>query len=319
MNAPLPESPLVELVRRVRAPSLPALVVAHRGDSQNAPENTLAAFQAAIAAGAPVIELDVRQAATGELVVIHDEKVDRTTDGQGEVARLPLAALRELSAGAWFAPEFAGERLPTLDETLDLCRGRAVPLIELKLKVRHAPEACERIAAALSRHGVEDQAAVICKELKQVELLHRLSPRTSLSYLTFTKGQALAASRIPGVGGVDIYWKSLSLALVRALREARTFITPWTVNRARDMERLLELGVEAIITDCPVLLADRIEGFEFARADELAERFLRGELGDVDLEQELEGDAPAEVSARYSSDSDVDLELEWPEEPPALD
>jgi glycerophosphoryl diester phosphodiesterase len=311
----IPPSPLLEIAARVRPWVLPVLVVAHRGDSQNAPENTLAAFEAAIAAGAHSIELDIRQAASGELLVIHDERVDRTSDGQGEVAKLSLEAIREFSAGAWFSEDFAGERIPTLDETLDLCRGRAIPMIEIKSKVRHAPDLGERLGATLARHGLEDQVVVIVKELDRVEQLRGCSPKTALSYLTFTKGQALAASKIPGVSGVDLYWKSLSLKLVRSLHEARTFITPWTVNKARDMERLLELGVESIITDCPVTLADRIESFEFARTAELAERFRRGEDVDLERDEALEGDAPETVSARFASDSEVDIDFEWPEDP----
>ena len=91
---------------------------AHRGASASAPENTLAAFRAAEAAGAAGIELDVHLSADGVPVVIHDETVDRTTDGHGPVAALTLCRLRQLDAGRWFAPAFAGEALPTLEEIL---------------------------------------------------------------------------------------------------------------------------------------------------------------------------------------------------------
>jgi len=307
----LPPSPLLELVARVREPELPVVVIGHRGDSQNAPENTLAAFEAAIQAGAPSIELDLQRCASGELVVIHDEKVDRTTDGSGEVTKLSLGALRELSAGAWFSPDFADERIPTLDETLDLCRGRAVPILELKVKMKHGAEVGEQLAEALRRHGVADQVSVVVKEKARVDQLQSLVPETPLCYLTLTKGQAVAAARIPGVSGVDPYWRTLSLKLVRTLREQRCFMTPWTVNKAKDMDRLLELGVESVITDSPTTLADQIEGFEFARAEELAERFLRGEAVDVDLERRDD----EEPSHPYESDSEHDLEVVWLEDP----
>jgi glycerophosphoryl diester phosphodiesterase len=283
----LPESPLLQLVRRAREPALPVLVVAHRGDSQNAPENTLAAFQLAAEQGADLLELDVHQTADGDVVVIHDDKLDRTTDGTGEVHRLRTAEVRAVSAGAWFSPRFAAERVPLLDEVLDLCRrARVVPMIEIKAKRRRTQDCGQRVVQALARHGLLERAVVICREVGRVEEVRAASPATPVATITFTKRQARGAMKVPGVHGVDCYWKSLSLGLVAQLRQGAFFLTPWTVNRARDMERLFLLGCEAIITDSPVLLRDRIEGFEFARARDLLARWRRdGE--DVDLEAEL--------------------------------
>ena len=94
----------------------------------------------------------------------HDDKVDRTTNGSGEVARLATGAIRELDAGSWFSDAHAGERVPLLDETLELLRGRAVPLIEIKAKRRKAPDAGKRVVAALARAGMLDAAVVICRD-----------------------------------------------------------------------------------------------------------------------------------------------------------
>ncbi|MCO5169660.1 MAG: hypothetical protein M9894_25255 [Planctomycetes bacterium] len=311
----LPESPLVQLVRRVREPALPVLVVAHRGDSQNAPENTLAAFGLAIEQQADLVELDVHQTADGDVVVLHDERVDRTTDGEGEVHRLRTADLRALSAGAWFAPRFAAERVPLLDEVLDLCRRRGVvPMIEIKSKWKRSQDCGRRVVQALARHGLLERAVVICRELQRVEEVHAASPVTPVATITFTKRQARGAMRVAGVRGVDCYWKSLSLGLVAQLRQGQFFLTPWTVNRARDMERLFLLGCEAIITDSPVTLRDRIEGFEFARTREKLDRWRRdGE--DLDLERDpelaLEPDPSPEDLAReeVSKDSSPDILL----------
>lgn len=242
-----------------------------------------------------MVEFDIRQAASGELVVIHDERVDRTTDGQGEVSKLDLEAMREFSAGAWFAPEFASERIPTLDEVLDLCvKGRCVPMVEIKGKTKAQPDVAERVAQALAKHGISEASIVIPKDPQRAAQLQEHTPQTPLCYLSLTKGQARSAMKIPGVFGADIYWKSLSLGLVQELRSDNRFLTPWTVNRGRDMDRILELGVVAMITDCPVTLLDRIEGFEFSRSASLVEAFARGEQEDVDFEIEvaLEDDEP---------------------------
>lgn len=299
-----PPSPLLEMIRRVRPPAFPVAVIGHRGDSQNAPENTLAAFSMALDQDADMVEFDVHESADGDVVVIHDDKVDRTTEGHGEIHKLRTGALRELSAGAWFAARYADERIPLLDEVLDLCRGRAVPLIEVKVKRRRAPRIGLKIVDALLRHGMQESAVVICKELDRVREIHDASPTTPLSYLTLTKRQALSAARVRGVRGVDCYWKSLSLSLIAQLRQASVFLTPWTVNRPRDMDRLLLLGCESIITDSPVLLRDRIEGFEFARTQDLLERFR---TGNVDLDLELEEDEEDDDVDELSAGSEIDL------------
>lgn len=296
-------SPLRDLVSRVQEPALPVLVCAHRGDSQNAPENTLAAFQRARDARADLIELDVHVSADGDVMVIHDDKVDRTTDGRGEVARMRTAELRELSAGSWFADRYACERIPLLDEVLDLCRGHLVPMIEIKVKRRRSPDAGLRVVEALRRHGMEERAVVICREQARVQEVFEASPATPVSTLTITKRQARTAARTPGVRGVDCYWKSLSHGLVQELRAAGLFLTPWTVNRPRDWERLALIGCEAIITDCPVLLRDRLEQMELTRS---ASELPAGEELDLELEPG-DGLSPEELLRRSASESDPEL------------
>lgn len=306
---PLPESPLLRVVRRVREPHFPVLVVAHRGDSQNAPENTLAAFELAAERGAELFELDVHVTADGDVVVIHDDKLDRTTEGRGEVHRLRTPAVREPSAGAWFGRRFAKERVPLLDEVLDLCRARrVVPMIEIKSKPKRSPDAGRRVVAALDRHGLLERAVVIVRDKRRLEEVSAASPATPLCTLTFTKRQARASLGAPRLAGVDCYWKSLSLALVAELRRGARFLTPWTVNRAADMERLLLLGCEAIISDSPVLLRDRIEDFEFDRARDLQARLDRGEDLDLETDPAAVGPTPDEVAREaVSNESSYDL------------
>jgi glycerophosphoryl diester phosphodiesterase len=300
----------MDVVARVRPPQLPVLVVGHRGDSQNAPENTLAAFALALEHGADLVEFDVHLTQDGDVAVIHDDKLDRTTEGTGEIARTPTAALADVSAGAWFDPRYTSERVPLLDEVLDLLKGRAVPMIEIKVKRKRSPDAGERVAQALARHGMQEQAVVICREPSRVAEVHAASPQTPLSYLTITKRQARGAVRLDGVRGIDCYWKSLSLSLVESMRQANAFITPWTVNRVRDMQRLFLLGLESVITDCPLTLRDQIEGFEFTRTQDLLDRFRSGNL-DLDLElEELDAEDPELMAAAEEDPSGEILALD---------
>jgi glycerophosphoryl diester phosphodiesterase len=303
-----PESRLFSIVRRVKPTGLSALVAAHRGASQDAPENTLAAFALALEAGADMVEFDVHVTSDGEIVVIHDEKLDRTTDGTGEVYRTPLAALRELDAGSWFSAAYKGERVPTLDETLALMKGKAVPLIEVKVKRKRSADAGKRIVAALSRHGMLEEAVVICREAERAREVREASKATPVSYLTYTKRQARGAARLDFVDGLDIYWKSISLRLISDLRaRGGFFLTPWTVNRRSAQETLLAMGVETLITDCPGALRDLIERFEFSRAEDLLQRF-RKTGQDVDLEEAAGGQSPDDLASEMGTASEVDIE-----------
>ena len=107
-------------------------VIAHRGFSGAAPENTIASVRAAINVGADMAEIDVTLTSDGYIVVIHDETLDRTTDGSGEVFQFTLAELQELDAGSWFDRSFAGEPIPTLDQVLDEVEGRILLNVEIK-------------------------------------------------------------------------------------------------------------------------------------------------------------------------------------------
>jgi glycerophosphoryl diester phosphodiesterase len=303
------ESSLFSLVRRVKPTWFSALVTAHRGASQDAPENTLAAFRRAVDVGADCVEFDIHVSADGDVFVIHDEKVDRTTNGSGEVRRLRTKEICQLDAGAWFSDAYAGEPVPLLDDVLDLLKGRAVPMIEIKVKRRKCLDAGARVVAALARHGMLDEAIVICREVERAAEVRLASPRTPVSYLTYTKRQARGACRLDAIAGVDLYWKSISLRLIQELRQrAGFFLTPWTVNRRADQEKLLLLGVETLITDCPGALRDLIEQFEFAHAQELVERFEKGDDVDLELEEATrEEPSPDDMAAELGTASEVDL------------
>jgi glycerophosphoryl diester phosphodiesterase len=127
------------------------LKIAHRGASSIAPENTLIAFRKAIELSADMIELDVRQSADGHLVVIHDDKVDRTTDGSGVVGEMSLTELKELDAGSWFNAEFSEERIPTLEEVIDLVRGKVGMVLEAKGNSELYPSFEDRIVETLRK------------------------------------------------------------------------------------------------------------------------------------------------------------------------
>ncbi|MGH7411421.1 MAG: glycerophosphodiester phosphodiesterase family protein, partial [Candidatus Methylomirabilis sp.] len=151
------------------------LNIAHRGASALAPENTMAAFEKAIELGADVIELDLHLTRDGELVVIHDDTLDRTTDGRGPVHGRSLEEIRRLDAGRWFGQAFAGERIPTLSEVLDRFAGKIPLALEVKAGSAFFPGIEERLVSALRHHSAVEQTAVASfdhfalKRLKEIE------------------------------------------------------------------------------------------------------------------------------------------------------
>jgi glycerophosphoryl diester phosphodiesterase len=136
------------------------LVSAHRGSSAVAPENTIAALEAALTAGADVAEVDLRMTRDGHLVLIHDRRVERTTDGQGRVSELSLDEIRRLDAGAWFGPEFAGEAVPTLEDALRWSAGRLGFLLELKDYPERQPSFVDQVIATIEACAAQESVLV---------------------------------------------------------------------------------------------------------------------------------------------------------------
>ena len=144
-------------------------VIGHRGGRALAPENTLAAFRNAILLGADYVEVDVRATRDGKLVIMHDSTVNRTTDGQGAVRDLDFAAIRALDAGSKFSAQYAGEKVPTFDEVLDLCRGK----INVYVDHKEAPTA--QVLEAIRKHKME-RHVVIYNGVQELLEWKRLAP-----------------------------------------------------------------------------------------------------------------------------------------------
>ncbi|WLV25204.1 glycerophosphodiester phosphodiesterase family protein [Aciduricibacillus chroicocephali] len=235
--------------------------IAHRGASGYAPENTIAAFRKAVQMRADYFEIDVQMTKDGKLVVIHDTTVDRTTNGTGKVGNLKFDEIRSLDAGSWFAPEYAGEKVPTFGEILDQFRGRTGILIELK-----SPELYP---------GIEEKVA---KEIKKRNLHHNPHQRIivqSFNHDSVQKSKSLLPNVPHGVlAGMN--WKNvtdvqlqqfatyadyfnpnqnlLTSELVDRIHSKNMKTWPYTARTQEQVDRLLGLGVDGIITDFPDLL-----------------------------------------------------------------
>ena len=218
---------------------------AHRGASGFAPENTLAAFRLAERLGAPALELDVHLTADGVPVVLHDDSLDRTTDGRGQVQRLSLAAVRAVDAGRWFAPAFAGERVPTLEEVLAWVGDRLRLNIEIKTGA-----AAEAILPLLRCYPA---VRVLISSFQHDVLagLRQLQPQIPLGFLTDSRLWRRALTRAADAGAESFHPNvdRVSPRLVAAAREAGLKVHPYTVDDAVTALRLQQWGCAGIFTN----------------------------------------------------------------------
>jgi len=234
-------------------------VIAHRGFSGAAPENTIAAVRAAIEIQADMAEIDVTLTADGHIVVIHDETLDRTTNGSGKVSDFSRAELQLLDAGAWFAPTFAGERIPSLDAVLDEIEDRILLNVEIK------SEAVDRgvvpkVASSIRKRGMIDQVVVSSFSPTALQQMHSVAPeiRTAVLYnTTFHKGQdSVEIVTDLGASVFNIKRQRLTGKMMRRCREHDIPVGIYTVNKPARMRRLVKKGVNAIFTDHPDRLID---------------------------------------------------------------
>jgi glycerophosphoryl diester phosphodiesterase len=240
------------------APQPTPLIIAHRGDSAHHPENTLASFAAALQTGAAIVEFDVHLTKDGEVVVIHDPTVDRTTNGRGTVKQMTLGELRRLSAGypTRFGAAYAGERVPTLAEALGLLRERAQAMIEIK------PEAVTdeadggieaHVVEQVRRAGMEKDVALISFDRRALVRCRTLAPEILRGHL-FQKGKAgemLAGAREVASELVMPEKRLLSDDLRDRAREAGIKVATWVVDEVEELRRLQRFELYGVGSNRP--------------------------------------------------------------------
>lgn len=234
-----------------------SLVFAHRGARDIAPENTLAAFQAALDVGADGIELDVCRCASGEIVVIHDDSIDRTTNGSGSVATIKLSALKALDAGAWFDARFAGEQIPTLREVFELVNGRMLMNIEIKGRALRGDGIESEIAEMVRHFGMDHKVILSSFNPAALVRARRVAPHLPRGML-FARPYPAALSFAwlrPWVRpqALHPYYSEVTPEWLARARQCGYRVNPWTINEEADLRRMAELGVDSLITDHPAL------------------------------------------------------------------
>lgn len=234
------------------------LIFGHRGARAYAPMNTIPAFELALEQGAQGVELDVYLSADSEIVVIHDDTVDATTDGAGEVRTKTLAELKDLDAGAWFAPEYAGTCIPTLDEVFEAIGQRAWVNVEIKSTTEDTDGIESAVAECLTRHQMQERVIVSSFNPYALRRFRDIMPQVPLGYLYHPAWDTRALMHNITYEAYHPYYDIIDETLMQQANRAGHMVNTWTINDPDEALRLHQLGVHTFITDNPDTLVAKL-------------------------------------------------------------
>lgn len=229
-------------------------IVAHRGNHRYAPENTAVSYEQAIDAGASIVEIDLNRTRDDVLILMHDDTLDRTTNGTGKVMNHTLDQIKQLDAGSWKHERYTGERVPTFREITQICKDRAVMMLDLKIKLRG-----DEIAAVLQDAAIEpDQVIIAPWEVDQAGQIKPYLPDATIILLHsklpdgHTEGDAFFTRlKSMGFSGFSLSWRNLTKPFVDAAHRHGMQVHTWTLNNPEDISGAVLMGVDGIITDIP--------------------------------------------------------------------
>lgn len=227
-------------------------VIAHRGASHLAPENTLASVNLAWLHGADIVELDVHLTKDRRIVAMHDHTTARTADADMEIAATHSSHLRRLDVGSHKHEDFAGERIPFLEEVLDTIP----PGRHLFIEIKCGPEILPVLSEVLTRSGKRSQVALIGFDVETLKAAKQILPDVPAHWLCDKKawwppGGLAKKARAHGLDGVSVHWSAVTWRFARTARKAGLKLYTWTVDHPADASRLHALGVDGITTNRP--------------------------------------------------------------------
>jgi glycerophosphoryl diester phosphodiesterase len=232
------------------------VIIGHRGASLYAPENTLAAFRLAVEQSAVAIEFDVKLTADEQVVVIHDPSVNRTTNGQGLVAKLTLDEMKRMDAGNWFSSDFKGEMIPTLEEVFTAVGNKTLMNIELTNYMTPSDGLVERVVTLVKLKGMENRVYFSSFLATNLTRARKLLPGCGIGYLVYA-GRARLVQKLfqPAprwIDSINPHHGSVTQRTVTHGHELGRRILVYIVNDPDEMRKLFTMGVDGIITDDPL-------------------------------------------------------------------
>lgn len=226
-------------------------LMAHRGNSAVAPENTLAAFGQALDTPSQWIELDVHLTADGEVVVMHDATVDRTTNSGGVIAEMTLTQLKALDAGSWFGSQYTNQRVPTLAEVVNLVEDRIRLNVEIKSSAD--PESSRKVVEILRHGGVLEQSMISSFGLQAVLEVREHWDSPNLALIT-GKAEDLAIAIEHKLQFFNVHYQAVDEGLIAKAHEAGVGVCVWTMDDPAQWPKFAGLGVDIICTNAPHLM-----------------------------------------------------------------
>lgn len=236
---------------RVNAKIQGTQVTAHRGFSRKAPENTRYAFEAAIDCNADYIELDVQLTKDEQVVVIHDDTLNRTTNGVGRVDKRTYEELSELSAGAWFASEYSDARIMLLSEVIELVDKKCMLNIEIK-DIGNVELTVDKTIEIIEEYGIEKSCYITSFSYKALQRVKEKSPKIKTALIA-NLAASVRYSDLTDIDAVSLNYIFVNKSVVESAHQNGKQVFVWTVNRKSDIKNMLTLGVDNIITDRPDL------------------------------------------------------------------
>ncbi|MEI6289157.1 MAG: glycerophosphodiester phosphodiesterase family protein [Chloroflexota bacterium] len=237
-------------------------IFAHRGASAYAPENTLAAFELAADQGAKAIEFDVKLTTDKQVVILHDQTLDRTTNGTGQVTKQSYAELKELDAGSWKSEKFSGEPIPLLNDVLEAVGKRVLINIELTNYATPMDGLVMYVAQIVKKHNLQNRIMFSSFYFTNLLSARKLLPEVPIGLLILDGNQGWHQRVVSYMFKFDAdhpYVTDVTGAMVSRLHKAGRRVHVWTVNDPADMRKLRSMGVDGIFTDDPILALENFK------------------------------------------------------------
>lgn len=249
---------LSEFIRTV-----PFFVIAHRGSSGDAPENTLSAIRLAIEGGAKMVEIDVQSTLDNEIVVLHDDVLGRTTDGRGLITELDSAMVRGLDAGSWFDVRFAGEKIPLLDEALDVICGNVYLNLEIKPLSNSGSsfDVISRIIEKVKERRYERHTVFASFDQRALALIQEIDPELHTAALNRAHDNRLPSEILKSCNA-DAFGCSLHELNIERAEDCKSHNIPlgvYTVNSRDALQKALSFGVMAVVSNYPARINSEYE------------------------------------------------------------
>jgi len=235
-------------------------IIAHRGASAITPENTIVSFLEAVKAGSDIIEFDAHLSRDNEVIIIHDNTVNRTTDGLGKIRDLTLPEIKKLDAGSWFSAEFEGERIPTLDELLQKDFNGVKLNIELKGALKEYEQFPEIVIKKIRKYDAVNRVVITSFNtdfLKRVMVLDAEIPFGIISNFKIRNHWEISLKK--NASQINPLWYFVNKTFVKKAHKYDVRVYPWTINRKYIVLWLLKMGIDGMITDHPEKLIKILE------------------------------------------------------------